>query len=393
VIVVAVGLGVVIAYSVGERWYLHRASPCVPVLAGNPHRGAELFASRGCSACHHLYGTGPAIGPDLAKPQPEGWRPVRAVAAMWSHSPQMWRKLIEARMGLAHMSERDVLDLFAFIAMLQYMDEPGDVSKGEELFVSKSCANCHDPGSGKKIGPDLAKLDADTPILWAQRMWNHSHAMSTLATKDGTPWPTFKGKEMADLLAYVRSIAQGSRREARLLPAHPETGQQLFVTKGCVVCHAIDARGGNVGPDLGPRHLIPATMIELAALMWNHAPRMAEMMKARGLAQPKFEEQEMADLIAFLQQVHYSEPQGNADTGRRIFETKGCATCHGADARGGKSGPDLLGAKAPYCASKMFYAIWSHGAQMHRKMEEAGIPWPTFEEQEMVDLISFLNHN
>jgi cytochrome c2 len=390
-IAAAVGLAVLIAYPASERWYRARTSSCVPLLAGNPHRGGQLFSSRGCSACHSLFGTGPAAGPDLGQPLPGGWRPMGAVAAMWSHGPDVWEKLSEARMGMARISELDVLDLFAFISSLQDVDEPGDASKGQELFVSKSCARCHDPGSGKNVGPDLTSSDADTPLLWAQRMWNHSQAMSVAVAKQGIAWPTFNGTEMADLLAYVRGIARGVRREATLLPAHPEKGQQLFASKGCGQCHAIGGRGGGVGPDLGPQHPIPSTMTGLAGLMWNHAPRMVEKIKSQGLVQPKFEEQEMADLVAFFQQVRYLQPQGDADRGKAVFQTKGCATCHGADARGGRAGPDLLSSQRPYCASKVFYVMWSHGPQMYRKMKDAGIAWPAFKEEEMVDLISFLN--
>ena len=35
--------------------------------------------------------------------------------------------------------------------------------------------------------------------------------------------------------------------------------------------------------------------------------------------------------------------------------------------------------------------MWSHGPQMYRKMKGAGIAWPAFREDEMVDLISFLD--
>jgi len=311
---------------------------------------------------------------------------------MWSHGPEIWQKLKEARMGYLRISERDVLDLLAFLGSLQYMDEPGDAGRGRELFARKTCARCHDmAGSGQKVGPDLSRLDANTPLLWAQRMWNHSDAMSALLAKENIPWPTFAGREMVDLLAYVRSVAKGVRRERSLWPADPQNGRRLFAAKGCEACHAINGRGGTLGPELGPRRSLPPTMTELAGLMWNHAPHMWEQIKVRGLSRPKFEEQEMADLIAFLFQVRYLEPQGDADLGGRIFERKGCAACHGADGRGGGGGPDLLGAKRAYCASRMAHAMWSHGPQMYKKMQQAALFWPTFDEQEMVHLMSFLN--
>jgi cytochrome c len=394
IIWMAIGLGTIASYFIGERSHRRRVSTCVSLLAGDVGRGGQLFYSRGCSTCHPLFGEGAGDARDLGKSRPDSWRPVWVVAAMWSHGPEMWQKLKEARMGYLRISEREMLDLFAFLTSLHDMDESGDVYRGRELFISKSCARCHEEaGSGHKAGPALTRLDVATPILWAQRMWNHSETMNVLLAKLGMAWPTFKGREMLDLLAYVRSVATGGGGEANFLPARPERGQGLFVAKGCVECHAINGRGGSTAPDLGLRHPLPPTMVELAGLMWNHAPKMWAQVNARGTVRPKFEEREMADLLAFLYQVQYFEPQGSADLGRRVFEAKGCAACHGPDARGGKFGPDLLGTKTAYCSTRMAYTLWSHGPEMYKKMSSAGISWPTIDEQEMVHLMAFLNHN
>lgn len=386
-------LGLALCYFAADYWQQsHRASGCASFLVGDIHRGGQLFYSKGCNACHPLFGQGAAIASDLGKLQPGGWHPVKMVAALWSHGPEMWQKFKEATMGYPRMSEGDVRDLFAFIGSLQYMDAPGDSSQGREVFVKKRCADCHDrERPAKAIGPDLTQLDVETPILWAQRMWNHSETMSSAMVKKRISWPTFAGKEMVDLLAYLQSISRGLRREWKLLPAHPEKGRRVFAGKGCVICHAINGRGGHLGPDLGGGHESPPSMIQFAGLMWNHAPQMWEKIKARGLARPKFEEQEMADLIAYLYQVRYFEPQGNTGLGRKVFSAKGCTACHGPEGRGGKAGPDLHG--TIYCDVQMAYAFWSHGPKMYHKMQAAGISWPTFNAQEMVNLMAFLNRN
>ena len=51
---------------------------------------------------------------------------------------------------------------------------------------------------------------------------------------------------------------------AQILPEDPSRGGQLFVSKGCVKCHAVQGQGGKVGPDLG---IIgpDSTQMELAA--------------------------------------------------------------------------------------------------------------------------------
>ena len=63
----------------------------------------------------------------------------------------------------------------------------------------------------------------------------------------------------------------------------PLAGERVFSGKGCVKCHAVNGVGGKVGPDLG-RVLRPRTFYDLAAALWNHAPRMAARMRQLGVA-------------------------------------------------------------------------------------------------------------
>src|SRR3989338_6723551 len=158
-------------------------------LSGSPTQGARLFSELGCSSCHALYGIGPKGGPDLGTSMPAGSSPVRIVADMWNHGPQMWRKMRDAQLGLPHITEQDALDLLAYLYVVRYMDVPGDAEKGRQLFANKGCSECHALGGGRQgAGPDLGHLDAETPIVWAQRMWNHGEAMEGLMEKRNVPW-------------------------------------------------------------------------------------------------------------------------------------------------------------------------------------------------------------
>ena len=223
-------------------------------LSGSPTRGGRLFSNLGCDSCHALYGIGPKIGPDLGTDLPTDSSPVGIVADMWNHGPQMWQKMKEAQLGLPHITEQDALDLLSFLYIVRYMDVPGDVDKGSRLFVSKGCSQCHTlDGSKNTPGPDLGHLDVETPIVWAQRMWNHGQAMEGLMAKMNVPWPTFQGQEMLDLLSFLQKESSGERQEAALLPANPSKGKSLFVEKGCSTCHSINGEGGHEGPDLGAR--------------------------------------------------------------------------------------------------------------------------------------------
>jgi hypothetical protein len=39
----------------------------------------------------------------------------------------------------------------------------------------------------------------------------------------------------------------------------------------------------------------------------------------------------------------------------------------------------------------MATAMWNHGEAMLARMTEAGLSWPVFNDQEMVDLLAYLN--
>jgi len=57
---------------------------------------------------------------------------------------------------------------------------PGDARRGEQLFQSERCVQCHSiKGKGGTIAPDLGRrIDRNfTPSLMASLMWNHAPRM------------------------------------------------------------------------------------------------------------------------------------------------------------------------------------------------------------------------
>jgi mono/diheme cytochrome c family protein len=370
-------------------WGPHPEDQGFSFLSGSPTRGALLFSEMGCSSCHALFGIGPKIGPDLGTSMPAGSSPIRIVADMWNHSPQMWQKMNDAQLGLPHITEQDALDLLSYLYVVRYVDVPGDAEKGRRLFESKGCNRCHTLG-GKGRGPDLSQLNVDTPIVWAQRMWNHGAAMAAVMKEKNVPWPTFQNQEMLDLLSFLQKNSSGVRHESGLLPANPSKGRTLFQSKGCVSCHSLGGQGGKIGPDLTLQREKPLSLAQFAGAMWNHSPEMWSKMEKNKIARPEFAEQEMADLISYLYLVGYLEPVGRVDYGAEVFNEKHCSNCHGADGHGGRVGPNLA-RRQPYYPAQLAYTVWSHGPEMYRRMREKNIPWPSLNEKEIVDLVAFLN--
>jgi len=85
---------------------------------------------------------------------------------------------------------------------------------------------------------------------------------------------------------------------------------------------------------------------------------------------------------------------GNAEQGRELFVSQGCAMCHTYEGRGGTDAPDLDFMRGKLSATDiadMSGTIWNHVPAMKAAFAEEGIPFPTFESNQMADLIAYLH--
>lgn len=187
--------------------------------------------------------------------------------------------------------------------------------------------------------------------------------------------------------ARARQHEHPHHRVEQVQVGNPVAGQQLFRAKGCVKCHAIRGEGGQVGPDLG-RIQHTHNVYQMAAIMWNHAAQMTEVMAAQGIKRPEFKGDEMAHLLAYL---HSLEVVGDPGRGRAVFVEKGCIKCHAIKGEGGKVGPELARTSHPHPPIELVGMMWNHSPTMSAMMGALGIPRPVFEENEMADLLAYLN--
>jgi cytochrome c2 len=372
-------------------WRQRESKRKATFLMGDPQAGAWIFERKGCPRCHSVSEL--VISPDIGVGGSRPSGPSQLVTAMWNHAPRMWKRMEAEKVKPPALSEEEMVDLFAFLYIAGYEDEAGYVERGRELFEKKGCIRCHAvAGRGGDRGPDLATIQGvDTPIVWAETMWNHAPAMEASMQKIGMEWPEFQGNEMTDLLAYIREVCSAPRHENELLPADSGRGWKIFQSKGCIVCHAVRGRGGRIGPDLASHRQLPASLSQFAGAMWNHSPAMFRATQAQKMVRPAFKPGEMADLMAFLNSLAYFEPTGSPQLGESVFGQRGCPRCHGVEAEGTTSGPALRSRDRVFTSITLATALWHHGPEMYRKTQQLGLSWPTLAASDLGDLIAFLN--
>ncbi|MEO1243955.1 MAG: c-type cytochrome [Pseudomonadota bacterium] len=82
--------------------------------------------------------------------------------------------------------------------------------------------------------------------------------------------------------------------------ANAENGRDLFVSKGCVICHSVNGVGGKAAPVLDATVGSPAIdPLEFAARMWRGAPAMIELQSIELGYTIYLTADEIGDLAAF----------------------------------------------------------------------------------------------
>lgn len=178
---------------------------------GEPEQGRSVF-DRSCSSCHS-FGSPDKGQVDLL--ERSGPQTITGyVAAMWNHAPAMRRRGGSTPV----LNEGRMPDLIAYLFSQRYFFEPGNPARGSRVYEDKACATCHSARRMETGAPDLTKaIDSYSPITLTSTAWSHGSSMLQSMNNQRIQWPEFKGKEMADLIAYLNS-----RLIVRIAPATPE---------------------------------------------------------------------------------------------------------------------------------------------------------------------------
>ncbi|MGA9627070.1 MAG: c-type cytochrome [Bryobacteraceae bacterium] len=344
------------------------------LLLGDPERGAALFQSLNCVACHSVNGVGGKRAPDLGEGRDRGFSPYNLAAVMWNHAPAMWGATARAGVTVPAMDEQQAADLFIYFYAAGYFETPGDAKRGKQVFLARRCGQCHGIDSPVRAGiRPVAEWDSIwDPIALAQEMWNHSSDMVRALSRSQVPYPLLTAQELTDLLAWLRASRPPSHT-AGSVPESPESGRALLVSKGCAGCHR-----GELALEA---HRTRYSLTDFAAAMWNHPFR-------TGHHQTPLSLEEMRRLVGYLVATQFFDERGDPNQGKRVFQSKRCTVCHDDPSSGAPGRSVMSGTMTSY---GMLAALWKHGPAMLNAMRQRNIPWPRFDGSEMADVSAYLH--
>src|SRR5262249_988756 len=346
------------------------------IVPGDAKRGEQLFQSEHCVQCHSMKGAGGKIAPDLARRVDRNYTPAVMASLMWNHAPEMWKAMKQSGVTRSSLTPEGASDLFAYFVSARYFEHPGDAARGKQAFAARHCAECHGiPTSPLANAPPVAKWESlADPVVLAQQMWNHGAKMRAEFSKRKLAWSRITAQELTDMLVYLQNLPETRNLASKFAFPMPESGEKLFVSKGCSGCHA----GAKMALE---NRLHNQTLTEIAVDMWNHQPAMKN-------PPPELSPEEMRQIIGYIWARQYFSGKGSAERGKKVFTAQGCAICHNDPSSGA---PKLGKGSDAYSDIVMVAALWGHGPRMLELMQQKKIAWPRFTAQQMSDLIAYLN--
>jgi|Deesub1362B_J571_1020462.scaffolds.fasta_scaffold05135_2 cytochrome c2 len=258
---------------------------------GDYSEGKRVFSEKRCVLCHTV-GKGKF---DLKK-YADKRSPIFLFVGMWNSAEIMTGKMKKRGIEIPFLSGRDFINILAYIRGESREKEnvfylkPGNPLNGEKLFQKKKCSSCHSiHGKGKKIGPDLGDLEnvrGLSDIL--SNLWNHATQMISMMKNVGIKKPSFTYEEMNDLLSYLYSVQYYDER------GDVKNGERVYREKMCSYCHETGK-----AEKLTQMKVLSSPFV-FAAAAWNHIPIMFESYEKEKILWPRFENDEMRDLVEYL---------------------------------------------------------------------------------------------
>jgi len=362
--------------------FLLAAPACIASAAdftADSGRGQRLFETLSCVQCHSVNGVGGKVAPDLGRMVDRGFTPATLAATMWNHAPGMWSAMRERQIVAGDLDRQAAQDLMAFFYAARFFEKPGDAGRGKRAFERLGCQGCHgltSPSGNAGAKPVTEWQGLSDPIALVEAMWNHRADMLAASGSKGTPLAQLNAQDLTDMLVYLRNLPGTRQASGTFRIEATSAAGTAFQSAGCAKCHqTVEMLAAKVQGE---------TLTEIAADMWNHAPRMA----AAGASSSPLPSGQMRDLVSSFWATTFFDDAGHPASGSRVFAAKNCTACHN-DASSGAPRLPITGRQ--FNGAAMISTLWRHGPRMLDQMKSKGLAWPRFDGTQMADLIAYLN--
>jgi cytochrome c2 len=283
----------------------------------------------GCTSCHDGEGQATDYAGAAHRPQLFVARPMRPL------------ETIEANCGTCHR-EIDVRDA-------------PRLAEGRRLIAESGCFKCHEiPGfDGLNFrAPELDSLGYKVRSEWVT-IWLKDPKSYLAQSKMGNF--RLSGDEIAGLQVFLlsqRALPPLESTSVDWRKADTARGRALFGELRCVSCHAVNGRGGTMGPEL-------TRIGDKVQRDWlfSYLKDPQRVQPDTPMLQYRLDDDQLRDLTAYLLDEYRSadtapeaplaaeQDATRVAAGRAVFERRGCASCHRVIGvkDSGRIGPSLAG--------------------------------------------------
>jgi len=277
----------------------------------------------------------------------------------------------------------------------------------EIIYRVDRCMTCHiayedehykDFEQPLKTHPDLEILIKKHPPKATGCTWCHYGQGTVTAPAEHAHG---SHHETDQTLEVNEPILQGDFQQATCRNCHAEVinlegapllskGKRLFIDLGCHGCHLVDgySNQGKVGPGL----LRIASKVNPSWLYrWIKQPK--DYLPETQMPDFGFNEHDLLGVTAYLldssdkqYKLNRNFEEGDADKGKKLFETVGCQACHFLDGKGEKHAPDLSNIANKVNAD--WLVTWIGGP--HTYNPKSKMPDLRLDEEDATDIATYL---
>ena len=274
---------------------------------GDPVAGERLFL-QGCERCHAAMSAGRSAGPPL-EVRKRSISPI-LLGRSCDHGTGRSEAMGAAGIEPSTFAGAELPDIMAYV--LAAGRDPraeaapvvlGVAERGKQLFADKGCARGHAVG-GKSTarGPSLGPHTPRATVPSSRSDVDHGPAVRTYIRPRHQSTPAHRTgcrTSPRSPASFYFDPSQGNRQR----------GQRLVESNGCLRCHSIFGKGGELAPDLARSNVVSTQAGQLSA-MWNDGRQMENVARLQGIELPTLTGQQLADITRFLAGLGAGAPVG-----------------------------------------------------------------------------------